>query len=240
MDSFLASLKVTSPAAANCASPPAARLVPSRVRLRPAEMFNEPPVLMLETTASELLSLALSTPTLRLREPSSLSNPADTLTDKELAWNVLRAASMLTLPPAATLVSPATAIWVPSRRVSPRVVMVNPPSELSEPTTALVPELLALDTSVLALALTSVLAPAPAVTSTLRDAATERESLLLSKVSLAALKSRLSAAIWMPPAPALKLVPSNVVLPVVLIRMLPPEMLAATALVDASRLFSLP
>ena len=109
-DSFLASLNVMSPPAANCASPPASMLAPSSVMLRPAEMFKEPPVLMFETTASELLSLAFSTPTFRFAALLSLSKPADTLTDNELASNVFRAASILTSPPAATLVSPATLI----------------------------------------------------------------------------------------------------------------------------------
>ena len=117
--------------------------------------------------------------------------------------------------------------------------MVNPPSELREPTTAFEPELLEFDTSVLALALTSVLAPAPAVTCTFKEASTDKELLELSNVSRAALKSRLSAATSIPPAPAFKLVPSIVVLPVVLMLILPPEIFATTAEVDASRLSSL-
>ena len=232
VDSLRASLNVTLPPAANCASPPASTLAPSMVMLPPEEMFKDPPVLMLETTASELFSDLISTPAFKLAALLSLSIPTATLTDKLSDCDVLRAASIETLPPAATLVSPATLICVPSSRVSPRVVMFKPPPEFSDPTTALVPELLAVFTSALKLALASMLAPAKAVASNLMDAATSMARLLDSNVSLAALKSKLSAAMLMPPSPAVRLVPSSVVLPVVLMLILPPAMLAATAEVE--------
>ena len=231
-DSLRASLNVTSPAAANWASRPASMLAPSMVMLRPAEMFNDPPVLMLETTASELFSSTILTLAFKFMALLSLSKPKPAPTAKLFDSRVLAAAAIVTSPPAATLVSPATLICVPSRRVSPRVVMFKPPAEFTEPTTALVPEVLSMPTSALKLAWASMLAPAKAVAVSLSLAATSMARLLDSNVSLAAWKSKLSAAMLTPPSPAVRLVPSSVVLPVVLMLIRPPAMLAATAEVD--------
>ena len=224
--------------AATCASPPAATLAPSKVAFLPAEMLSEPPVLMLDTTAWLELSLLLPTPTPALKFLSPVLKLKLTSTLLALAWKVFLAASTVTLPPADKLVSPPALICVPCRRKSSWVRMFRPPAEFRLPTTALVPDdwepLTPTDTSPSASASIE-----PMVTLAARSAWKLTLLVLLAKVSVAALKSRLLAAMSIPPSPAFRLVPSSEVLPVVLMVILLPEMLAATARVASSLVSSL-
>ena len=219
--------------ATTCASPPAATLAPSKVAFLPAEMLSEPPVLMLDTTASLELSLLLPTPTPALKFLSPVLKPTLTSTLLALAWKVFLAASTVTLPPAERLVSPLALIWVPCRRKSSWVRMFRPPAEFRLPTTALVPE----DWEPLTPTLTSPSASAllaPMVTLAASSAWKLMLLVLVAKVSVAALKSRLLAAMSIPPSPAFRLVPSMEVLPVVLMLILLPEIFDTTARVPSA------
>ena len=142
-----AALKARLPPAATVASPPLDSAVPVNVASPPLLMVNGPPLAMLPATSVLPLLDALPTPTPTLALPSPL--PAVTPTSTPTLWLlellVFLAASNVRLPPVVTLALPPAATLVPSRRVSPLVLIDRLPPALMPPATAVL--LLSLDLS---------------------------------------------------------------------------------------------
>lgn len=128
------------PPAATVTSPAVlAMAVPVKLASPPLRSVSGPlPLEMLPATSWSRLLRDLPTLTSTLPLPPFLVavTPAATPTCSLLEEAVFFAASKSSLPPASTVAAPPAAMWVPSRRVSPCVLMVRLPPLAMPPATA--------------------------------------------------------------------------------------------------------